>query len=169
MDSTRREEIATIDFETRSAADLSLVGAWNYSRHPTTDILCLAYKLPSEYIRIWVPGREFPPSLREYLVFGGLVEAHNSFFEMCIWENIGRKQYGFPSVDFDQWRCSAAKAAFHALPRSLGGACKALDLPRGKDDPGRSLMLKMSKPRKLLKHEIIEMMKDEPDDWETKI
>ncbi len=37
---------ATIDFEGRSEVSLTKVGSWNYSRHPTTEALCMAYKLP---------------------------------------------------------------------------------------------------------------------------
>jgi len=58
---------AIIDFETRSVADLKKVGAWNYSKHPTTEILCMAYKLPGQDVDIWTPDRGFPSSLVDHI------------------------------------------------------------------------------------------------------
>src|SRR5512146_1164889 len=43
---------AIIDFETRSACPLRTCGSWKYSLDPTTEVLCLAYRLP-----YWTRGR----------------------------------------------------------------------------------------------------------------
>lgn len=51
-----------------------------------------------------------------------------------------------------KWRCTAAKAAAHALPRNLEGACLAMRLPIQKDMEGRRLILKHCKPRKITKN-----------------
>jgi DNA polymerase len=45
--------------------------------------------------------------------------------------------------------CTAARAAVQALPRNLAGAAQALGLAVEKDDPGRRLMLRMAKPRRV--------------------
>ncbi len=37
---------ATVDFETRSACSLKRHGAYLYSRHPSTEVMCLSYRLP---------------------------------------------------------------------------------------------------------------------------
>lgn len=163
---------ATIDFETRSACSLKNSGAWRYSIDPSTDVLCLAFRLPS-----WESGRtglwhpafpsiglgdrcSYDPQAYEDLIelvywieAGGLVEAHNVFFEYSIWNNVLSPTYGFPSIPHSSWRCSAAKASAHALPRALDDALAALKLPLRKDAEGHKVMMKVSKPRRARKAE----------------
>lgn len=158
---------ATIDFESRSACSLRKSGSWRYSIDPTTEILCLCFRLHH-----WLPGRtalwtpDFPhlgidgvfPSadiieLIQWIEGGGLVEAHNASFERCIWANQLVPKFGWPSLAIAQIRCSAAKAATHALPRGLEDVGMALGLKEQKDSVGHKLMLKLSKPRKSRKKE----------------
>ena len=176
---------ATIDFETRSACSLRNSGAWRYSKHPSTEVLCLAYRLP-----YWEEGRTglwhpaFPtigmsatpagPELDELLEWvgaRGIIEAHNSWFEFCIWNNVLAPRYAFPSLPSATLRCSAAKASAHALPRALDDALRALtsgiaarlmgEADEGthlgkpmKDIEGVAVMRKVSKPRKPRKKEL---------------
>lgn len=157
---------ATIDFETRSACEIMKQGAWKYSQHRTTQVLCLSIRLPHwEKARLWaapllyswgwqdVLDQAALLELFAWIAQGKLVEAHNAFFERSIWTNICVAKLGWPAVAEDQWRCSAAKASMHSLPRSLSSACGALDLPVQKDGEGRKVMLKLCKPRKPRKAE----------------
>ncbi len=153
---------ATIDFETRSACALKKHGSWVYAQHETTDAICLSYKLPgSNTVGRWHMAHpqhlitESPPpqDLFDHIASGGLVEAHNAFFERVIWMHVMVKRYGWPEMPHLQWRCSAAKASSASLPRDLSGAAKAMGLPIEKDMEGRKLMLKMCKPRKPRKAE----------------
>ena len=48
----------TIDFETKSHADLPKVGSWAYSEDPTTDIICVAYGIDRAPIQTWWPGKD---------------------------------------------------------------------------------------------------------------
>lgn len=152
---------ATIDFETRSACSIKDCGSWRYSLDPTTQAMCLAFRLPYwEHGRtaLWHPA--FPqfdipeadcPELQElfaWIASGKLVEAHNAWFERGIWTNIMIPRYGWPEVGHRQWRCSAAKAAAYSLPRSLDGCTQALRLTIKKDSEGAKNMKKMAKPRK---------------------
>src|SRR6266404_9944642 len=148
-----------LDFETRSACGLKRHGTWAYSIHPSTHVLCLVYRLPS-----WPAGRTatYIPAIKglcaermdgdsldelfSWINDGGLVEAHNVWFEYCIWKNVLVTRYGWPTISMKQWRCSAAKAAAHALPRNLADASGALSLTFRKDMDGHKLMMKMSKP-----------------------
>jgi DNA polymerase len=176
---------ATIDFETRSACDIQRCGAWIYARHPSTMILCLAWKLPGQKdTSLWHAGYgDTPPSetgsttLKELFIYirgGGLVEAHNAFFERCIWYHlaikalrfirdeldgnayIGAKGMGAPPIADSQWRCSAAKTSAMAWPRGLGEACAVarVDEADRKDKTGRSVMLELSKPRRIRKDDL---------------
>lgn len=158
---------ATIDFETRSECDLKESGSWRYSLDPTTEILCLSWRLPhwpSSFATLWHP--EFPhlgirdafeedenlaqyaSELWDWIAAGGLVEAHNAWFERGIWTNILAPRFGWPLIDHRQWRCSAAKGATHALPRALGDVADALMLAVRKDEEGHALMKKLAVPRK---------------------
>jgi DNA polymerase bacteriophage-type len=159
---------ATIDFEGRSACDIMKQGAWIYSEHPSTQVTCLGIRLPHwPEARLWAAPIKYswgiqdtldPEALAELFIWisrGGLVEAHNAFFERAMWRNICVARMGWPEVPETSWRCSAAKASMHSLPRSLGAACAALDLPIQKDGEGRRVMLKLCKPRKPRKPELL--------------
>ncbi len=152
---------ATIDFETRSACSIKDCGSWRYSLDPTTQVMCLAFRLPHWEVgrtALWHPA--FPhlglaeadcPELQElfdWIASGELVEAHNAWFERGIWNNICVPRHGWPEIGHRQWRCSAAKAAAHSLPRSLDGCTSALRLRIKKDMEGSKIMKKMAKPRK---------------------
>ena len=158
---------ATVDFESRSACDLRKTGSWKYSLDPTTQVLCLAFRLPywkAGRTALWHPA--FPqlgiaeaacPELGDlfaWIADGGTVEAHNAWFERGIWANVMVPRHDWPAVPPEAWRCSAAKAAAHALPRALGDAVTALGLKVQKDLVGQKLMKKLSKPRKPRKKEL---------------
>lgn len=180
----------TIDFETRSACDLKKAGGYKYSLDKTTEVLCMAFKWPAQAKAfLWHPA--FPhldidecelsgddPStvkaalnqLFEEIEDGIEIEAHNSFFERCIWTNIMHPKYNWPMIKPRQWRCSASRAAMCSIPRDLDGATKALGLPvdKQKSADGKKLMLKMCKPRKptkLQKQELIKQYGPFEEDW----
>lgn len=152
-----------LDFETRSKADIKKVGAWAYSRHPSTDVLCLAYCIDDGRVEGRHPANlmlDTPLLIPDEAIW----VAHNAFFEQCIWNNIMVARYGWPPIRPEQWRCTAAKAAYMSLPRSLEGAGSALKLPIQKDKEGQKAMLKLCKPRR--NGEFYEY-DDAPDDFET--
>src|SRR5690606_28601404 len=100
--------------------------------------------------------------LFQHIRDGGLVEAHNVQFERCIWEHIFSKPkrehdgpwgdstaldhpwvsagVGAPVPKDTQGRCSAAKCAARAIPRSLGDAGAAQKLTEVKDEEGWRLL-----------------------------
>ncbi len=137
-----------IDFETRSKIDLIKCGAYKYSQDSSTDVLCLQYAIDDKPPVLWTPELDLPQELFDYIATGQRVVAHNAFFEQQIWHNICVKRYGFPKIPLEQWECSAAKAASYALPRKLDACGKALKLSKIKDESGRKVMLKLSKPKK---------------------
>lgn len=155
---------AHMDFETRSACSIRDCGSWRYSLDPTTEVLCLAFRLPhwaSGRTGLWHPafphldldenalgtGYDDLSELFGWLMTQGLIEAHNAWFERGIWTNICAPLYGWPTIAPDQWRCSAAKAAAHSLARNLEDAGEALELDHQKDLDGAVTMKKMAKPR----------------------
>ena len=105
-----------------------------------------------------------PTRLFELIGEGHLVEAHNVFFERCIWQHICVERMGWPEIQEDQWRCSAAKASMHAIPRSLEDATAEMCPHEQKDNEGKQIMLKLSKPAKPTKAEPDREWHEEPDD-----
>jgi len=168
----------SLDFETRSEADLRKVGAHLYACHPSTQAICLAFAFDQdEEVHLWhrrfdtveqgtgkqrhavsIPEQR-PAALEELferIRNGELLWAWNAEFERLIWQHVMVPQHGWPTVPLEQWRCSAAQAASYALPRSLHAAGKALGVKEQKlVDEGKSnlLMLKLAKPRKARKAE----------------
>jgi DNA polymerase len=143
----------TLDYETRSEVNLKKVGAYNYARHPSTEVLCLGYKIgdnPTKIWRAWA-GEEFPTDLKCALEDPATeLHAHNALFEQLITRYTLPRQITFSlhPIPTPRWHCTAAKAAAFALPRNLEGAGHAMNLAIQKDKEGHRLMLKWCKPKK---------------------
>ena len=157
-----------LDFETRGVVDLIRVGQMRYALDAQTQALCMAWAFDDAPVgpvwhrdHPWIAKSKFPQELCERIASGELVEAHNAGFEFWIWNEVLRRE--FPEFEpyplkLEQMRCSAAKASCLSLPRALGDAVKALNLPEKKLEDGRRLINKLSKPmprRKGHKHEIV--------------
>lgn len=138
----------TMDFETRSRADLKTGGAYFYAAHPSTEILCLVWESGGKIFK-WSPFENLGHTLEQFyqcLSANPLIEAHNCEFEWAIWNYCGVKKYGFKPLPQERFLCSAAKAASLALPRDLFSACKVTGTKSQKDMEGYMLMMKMCKP-----------------------
>jgi DNA polymerase len=140
------------DVETRSEIDLRKTNPYVYAKHPSTEVLCLAFKLvdtAGNTTKTFLLDKE-QVKTPIFTHWGGLtfLWAHNAYFERMVWEHILVERYGWPKVPLENWRCSAAQARAQALPGSLDGACSAAGLDIKKDMVGHKLMLKMCKPRK---------------------
>jgi DNA polymerase len=137
------------DFETRSCADLKVVGLDNYARDPSTDVWCMGYSFSDGGVQLWTPDAPDAPhsTMLAYVKKGGLVYAHNAAFELAIWNNICVPRYGWPPLQPSQMRCTMAMAYAMALPGSLEKAAAAVGIPEQKDLAGSRLMLQMAKPR----------------------
>lgn len=106
---------------------------------------------------------EQPPSIQplfDWILKGGVVEAHNAMFERAIWRTICVGQFFWPDIPDVQWRCSAAKAASYSLPRALDKAGEVMRVDVRKDKEGHALMMKMCKPRKITKNNTNEWVED---------
>lgn len=146
-----------LDFETRSKLDLKKVGPWKYAKHPSTDIVCMAEKVAAGVPADCHSRADLSQQCNRSLILNriasyGIIEAHNAEFERAIWTHIMVPRYGFQPIPFEKWRCTAANAARHALPRKLEEVCKVLGLKHQKDMEGHRTMLKMSRPRKPTKN-----------------
>lgn len=160
--------IADMDFETYSEAGyvydtekkqyvgampkkrgLELVGSAVYAEHSSTEVLSLAYDLKDGLgSKLWVPRMPPPSDLFEYIKQGGLIEAHNSFFEYLIWFFVCQQRMGWPELPLEQLRCSMSKAKAYSLPGKLEAAAKVVGATELKDSAGTTTMRKLSVPRK---------------------
>ena len=144
----------TLDFETRSHADITKVGSWVYSEDRTTDVICLCWAVGDGQVQEWWPstktvwphptGDFIPDDLCLAIKQGGLFEAHNYAFEHGIWQNVMVKRYGWPEIPLESWRCTQAVAQYYALPSHLNGILGVLG-GGGKDHDGGRLITKYSK------------------------
>lgn len=124
------------------------VGAWTYSMHPSCEPISLAYNLKDGTgPKQWRYGDPRPEDLIRYIEMGGIIEAHNSFFEYAIWINVWHKRFGFPAIKIEQLRCSASKAQAYGLPRKLSAIGEALQLQVVKDTLGGSVSKQLWMPR----------------------
>lgn len=147
-----------LDYETFSEAPLKEVGSFEYSVHPSTEILCVAWAVGTKHtirgapINFWsdvwhdsslndLAGLILNPSV--------IKVAHNALFEQVISTNVLSKETR-KNIPFkpNQWVCTAALAATLALPRSLENAAKVLGLKYQKDMEGARLIQKWCKPRR---------------------
>jgi len=138
------------DFETRSELDLTVVGLHRYARHPSTDVWCMAWAIDDKMEpEIWTPGMAPPPSVTQHVSDGKEFVAHNAPLELEIWNQILVPRYGFPPLRPEQTHCTMAKCYAMGLPGALEDAALALGMHVLKDAEGRSLMLRMARPRSI--------------------
>lgn len=134
-----------LDFESRSKADIWTCGAYAYSVHPSTEVLCLVYAIDDgDPILI---RKEDLALLPPFDIKGNEFHAFNAFFEQCMWANVMSKKWGWPRIPINQFCCIMAKSLASAYPQSLANACKAVNTPYQKSATGHTLMLKLCKPK----------------------
>lgn len=152
-----------IDFETRSVVDLRKFGLFVYSRHPTTEAICMAWAFDDEAPACWRVGQPLPERVREHVKAGGLVVAHNASFEHAIWNRVMVLKYRWPVLRLSQLDCTMARAYAMALPGALKNLAWALGIGSQKDMGGHALMMKMCKPRKFEQNDTVPIWWDDED------
>jgi DNA polymerase len=154
---------SSVDFETRSAADLRKTGAYRYAEDASTDVWCFAFMHPGKAEPLlWTP---YPISGIDAAIdnadaFDALADlvadrsvtfrAFNAPFERAIWRNVVSRKYGLPDIELERWTCTAAEVRAMNLPGNLDDSARVLGLVDQKDKVGHRLMLQMSKPRAVL-------------------
>ena len=112
--------LVVIDFETTSELDLKKTGACKYARHPSTKVLCMAYKLvtgaESGSVGLWIPGSPAPDFVKhpELTLIGW-----NIAFDALIWHHVAGFQ---PTKLLDVM----AMSCYAGYPASLDEAARVL-------------------------------------------
>lgn len=122
-----------IDLESRSALDVTKVGAFAYARHPSTQILCMAFGYTGAVVDV-VTERQSPPPVGTVLV------AHNVDFEREMLQAV----WGWPVWKYE-WLDTAALSAGLGLPRNLEDLAAFFGYE--KDMAGNKVMKKLCRPR----------------------
>jgi DNA polymerase bacteriophage-type len=139
-----------VDFETRSRCDLSVAGAWRYSRHASTEVIVMSWAVNDGDPRVWYPDPLQPEDVPVDLL--AAVEgihvwcAFNAQFEQAIWKNVLLRD--FPSLPMPaQWIDAQDVALQAGLPDTMDTASRVLSVNQNtKDKQGHALMMKMCCP-----------------------
>lgn len=136
-----------LDFETRSRAKLSDVGAWRYAEDPSTRVLCLSYAFGNREPYIWVEGQQPPKKLLEKIREGYRIHGWNSTsFERAIFEVICGPKMGWDTPSIEQYRDTMTDALELALPAKLEKCAEVMGCVEKKDVEGHKIMMKLCKP-----------------------
>jgi DNA polymerase bacteriophage-type len=144
------------DYESRGVLKLEDVGAWKYAADPRTEILCCAYAVDNDPVKLWLPP-DLPPT--EFFEAAAPqntnweVAAHNAQFDIALEHFKLCRLHGFPKFPLSRQRCTMAMALACSLPPKLELAADALELIHRKDKAGQRLMLMLAKPRRPRKDE----------------
>lgn len=144
-------KVLFLDYETRSEADLTKVGAHRYAQDPTTEVLLLAWAVDGGPVHV---DEEVSDELFELLCRPDIMKvAHNAEFDMAVTKYV-------VGVDIDvwQWHDTAYQAAYFGYPRALKALAEMLDCTR---KAANEEMLLFSSPVKSRK-------KNAPITWCTK-
>lgn len=162
-----------IDKETRSRADLPATGQHIYARHPSTEVMCMGWKMIGErethmlkmpHIYTDADTAEFKYAVKH----ADFVVAHNAPFEQAMWRHclLPTTALGadLPELPPEKWICTLSLCSILGLPRGLEKACIALGLEVRKDMEGKKLLLQMCKPRRPIQNigKWIEWVEDDP-------
>lgn len=131
--------ILWLDFETRSRCDLPSAGAYNYAKHPSTEVLCMSYAFDNGEVETWLPKYPFPERIAN---FKGQIRAHNAAFERLIFWHVLDIPFAL-----EQFYCTSAQARANCLPGSLEDIGRALSSKMKKDYRGSQLIRQLSIPR----------------------
>lgn len=137
----------SLDFETRSAADLRKTGAYKYAQDASTDVWCAAFSVDGEGPEVWTPGCASARLAAYAACPEAVFRAWNAPFERAIWREIMHRRYGFPDIPLERWVCTAAEARAMNLPGKLDDCARVLNVVEQKDMQGHRLMMRMAKPR----------------------
>jgi len=137
-----------LDFETFSVADLPPSGTDVYSKHPTTEVICLAFAFDDGPIHLWKWGD--PPPIDLFLEMERddvKIYAHNAAFELQIWNNVCVVKLGWPPLELHKLFCTMVMGYAMGLPGKLENLANAINLGIEKDMPGHRIMLQLAQPR----------------------
>jgi DNA polymerase len=163
----------SLDYETYSEAELvgpRSVGVWEYSTHPSTEVLMVAYRIggktnPVRHVDLTEDF--FPADLYDALCDPQVEKwAFNAAFERVITKNV----LAIPTP-YEGWRCTMALANMQSFAGDLLqiGVAMGLDGTKLKDKTGQQLIRLFCGPQKVSKNRpLARRTRDtNPFEWEA--
>ena len=127
-----------VDFETRSACDLTVAGVYNYAQDISTDVLVMSYAFDDEDVVTWTPGQPFPERVKNHK---GLIYAHNAAFERPIFWYVLLADF-----KLEQFYCTATQARANCAPGGLEDVGRFAGASMKKDHRGAHLVRQCCMP-----------------------
>ena len=152
-----------LDIETYSSLNLKKRGVYRYSESESFEILLLAYAFDSETVEVvdLANGEQIPSKVLEAFKDPGVIKcAHNANFERVCLRSAG---YDIP---IEQWECTAVKASYLGMPRSLKDLSTHCRLKEHSKKDGSALIKSFCAPKKTKKGLKKFTRLDAPDLWE---
>ena len=152
-----------LDIETYSSLNLKKRGVYRYSESESFEILLLAYAFDSEAVEVvdLANGEQIPSKVLEAFKDPGVIKcAHNANFERVCLRSAG---YDIP---IEQWECTAVKASYLGMPRSLKDLSTHCRLKEHSKKDGSALIKLFCAPKKTKKGLKKFTRLDAPDLWE---
>ena len=118
-----------VDFETASECDLKTAGVYNYAKHPSTRVLCMAYAVDDDEVQVWTPDQPFPRRILSHQI-----RAHNAAFERLIFWHVLNMPF------LNNFYCTAAQARANCAPGSLEDVGRFAGTSMRKDHRGAYLV-----------------------------
>lgn len=135
------------DTETRSRLDLKEVGQTRYMTDPSTEATRLTWCFGrTGVLKIWRLGEPIPADLQDVMSHPEKYRfvAWNIQFDYMVWICCFAK--GYPRPPLENLEDAMALSTEYRTGASLESAAKFMNLPMGKDQEGRRIMLKQCKP-----------------------
>jgi DNA polymerase len=136
-----------LDYETKSECNLPIKGSYNYSQHPSTQMICAAYAFDDEDVQLWWAHEPTPPRLAEYFKSGGQIRCHNAGFDRLITWYVVCPDYALNEPALDRWYCTATQARANCAPGSLEDVGRFSGAQMRKDHRGSQLIRLLCVPR----------------------
>lgn len=133
-----------LDYESRSEADLEVVGTYKYAQDPSTEVLMLAYAYGEEEVKIWCPHEgPMPADLREGLEDPfQMIAAWYAPFERLITKFVLKME-----IAIDRWIDPSIICRYLSMPGKLEKVGDILHMGElKKDEAGKKLIQMFCKP-----------------------
>ena len=161
--------ILSIDIETYSELDLTEVGVYRYTQHPSFEVMLLAWAWDDEPVQLvdFKSGDLLPQDVWETILSNRITKAaFNANFERtCL------AQHMRTPMTPELWRCTMVHSQELGLPSGLGRVAEALGMPddQQKMKEGKALInffCKPCSPTKTNKMRTRNLPHHDPDRWE---
>ena len=149
-----------LDFETYSESNIKEVGTYRYCADPSTEALMLGWAIDDETPQVWdiAAGEDLPLRLAQALLHCD-VWAFNATFERLMLGRIG------VHLPVERFFCTMVLAYSLSFAGSLDQCLARFNIPHRKDQEGKRLIHRFSKPQPTRNKVRRWTAENSPEDW----